>query len=200
MLLSKRLYDSLVIGVVVYMKNCPNCGKEITGEFCSNCGYKKSDKPTREELLKLYVGKNWDKLYNSQWNWCAFFFCYAYYLYRKLWGPGFAIFAITILINLAIEYLNIPSAISFFILLAFFALSASLFPSIYTYYANKKVDEMLANNLSYEECQKICKKSGGASTFIAVTLGTFEVITLIIDLLLALFVAFIVYLLTGGAM
>ena len=180
------------------MSYCPNCGKEMTGNFCSNCVYEKNEKPTREEFLKLYAGKNWDKLYNSQWNWCAFFFCYAYYLYRKLWGPGFIIFGITILINLIIEYFNIPLVISFFILLALFSLSASLFPSIYTYYVNKKVDEMIANNLSYAECQKICKKSGGTSTFIAVTLGTFEVITLIINLLFGLFVAFIVYLLTGG--
>ena len=149
--------------------NCPNCGKELNEKFCSNCGYERKDKPTREELLKA---------------------SYAYYLYRKLWLPGFILFGITILINLAINYFNIPSVISILILLALFALSASLFPSIYTYYANKKVDEMLNNNLSNEECQKICKNSGGTSTFIAITLGTFEVITLIIDLFLAFLVIF----------
>lgn len=182
---------------VVDVKYCSNCGKEIIDTFCDSCSCKENNKLTKDMLLKLFAGKNWNKIYNSQWNWSAFFFGFAYYLYRKLWLSGFVILVITILINFLTEYFCIPTLISILIFLVYFSSLAIIFPGIYTYYSNKVVDKMLASNLNYEECQKKCKKSGGTSTFIAITLGSLGVIFFIFYFLLDIIFSLIINLIIG---
>ena len=87
--------------LLFYMKYCPNCGKEMSGEFCSNCGYPKSNNTTinRDELLNAYASKNANKVYNRSWNWSAFLFAPVYYLYRKMWIEGLILLILNYIVN-----------------------------------------------------------------------------------------------------
>ncbi len=74
---------------------CPNCGNGISSNdrYCPNCGNKlvEGSNPSintqsnyeDEELLKAYIGNNYDSIINSKFNFPAFIIGGIYLLYRK---------------------------------------------------------------------------------------------------------------------
>ena len=54
--------------------------------------------PTDEELLKIFIGKNYEKITKRPFNFAGFFFTNFYLFYRKMFGFGIIIF----LLNVAI--------------------------------------------------------------------------------------------------
>lgn len=168
---------------------CPNCGKELTGEYCSNCGHKfvnnnennDVNNCSRDELLKAFAGKNAEKIYNRSWNWSAFFFGHVYYLYRKLWLEGALLFVINIIIGTVLN--NIVS-------LGINVAVAILFSRLYTNNANKKIDTILSYNLTKEQTILECQRAGGTATWVAAVFGVFYGIVVVIIIIAILFYSF----------
>ena len=87
---------------------CPNCGKEMNDndKFCGNCGNNiaggvnpsqntSNNSFEEEELLKAYVGNNYESIANGGFNIAAFFLGGIYLLYRKC----YLFFLLTFLIH-----------------------------------------------------------------------------------------------------
>ncbi len=65
---------------------CNNCGNNIVegDKFCRNCGMSlKGENNYDEELLRVYVGKNYDKFVSRKFNVYMLMYPNAYMLYRK---------------------------------------------------------------------------------------------------------------------
>ena len=160
------------------MKYCPNCGKEMSGEFCSNCGYPKSNNTTinRDELLNAYASKNANKVYNRRWNWSAFFFGPVYYLYRKMWIEGLILLILNYIVNNFIS----NGIVSFILVIVIGVVASLLFSKLYTKKANHKIDLILSTNPSRDQALLECQRRGGTAVWVAVIVGLIYGFALII--------------------
>ena len=169
------------------MKYCPNCRKEMTGEFCSNCGYPNNQNNNstinRDELLNAYAGKNAAKVYNRGWNWCAFLFGPVYYLYRKLWLEALLLWVANGIINFMFSKSFITALLSFALLI----ISAILFSKLYSKKANQKIDEILSASPTREQALLECQRQGGTATWVAAIFGVIYGIIIVISLVSLIF-------------
>ena len=174
------------------MKYCPNCGKEMSGEFCNNCGYPKSNNASinRDELLNAYAGKNASKVYNRSWNWSAFFFGPVYYLYRKMWIEGIILWAATVILSAIVAFIN-SGLLSFVVEFAVLAAQAMLFSKLYTKKANKTIDLILSTNPSRDQALLECQRRGGVAAWIAAIFGVIYGIVIVVFLIAVIFYGFL---------
>ena len=110
-----------------------------------------------EELLKAFIGKNYDKITTKTFNFAGFFFNSLYMFYRKMFLYGIILAIINILI------LNIIKNNIIIILLD---VVIGLFVNkIYLYNANKKIAKIKFENQlkTTEELKNICSSKGGTS-------------------------------------
>ena len=90
--------------------NCPKCGNFVNAgeKFCGKCGcvMEPGNQPASvetgndEELLRAYVGKNYDKIVKSPISICSLLFGLFYVLYRKMWLLGVMWFLLMFVANL----------------------------------------------------------------------------------------------------
>lgn len=155
---------------------CPHCGSNIKEEL-ARYDYKPIEDPQKktavnlepsheeqfqysikysfgneEELIKEYVGKNYEKIKNSKFSWPTFFLGPLYFLYRKLY-----IYAIIWTLIILIFGILSP-ALTFFIQIGL----SIAFPKLYLDKAKRKVIEIqkFNKNLSKEDIIKLCRKTG----------------------------------------
>ena len=174
--------------LLFYMKYCPNCGKEMSGEFCSNCGYPKSNNTTinRDELLNAYASKNANKVYNRSWNWSAFFFGPVYYLYRKMWVEGIVLWGITIILIVIFNLIDI-NFLTLGFNIGFLIAQSMLFSKLYINHANKQIDMILFTNPSRDQALLECQRRGGVATWVAAVLGVMYGIVIVVFLIAVIF-------------
>lgn len=115
------------------------------------------DKELDEELLKAFIGNNYEKLTTRQFNISAFFFTGAYMFYRKLTGYAILYFLLVLIIQGIFKM--IPISIVFNILVGLF------FNKFYINYAKKRVNKIKNANVHRQpkDIKLICMKSGGVS-------------------------------------
>ncbi len=115
------------------------------------------DKELDEELLKAFIGNNYEKLTTRQFNISAFFFTGAYMFYRKLTGYAILYFLLVLIIQGIFKM--IPISIVFNILVGLF------FNKFYVNYAKKRVNKIKNANVHRQpkDIKLICMKSGGVS-------------------------------------
>ncbi len=110
-----------------------------------------------EELLKAFIGNNYEKITTKEFNFAGFFFTTLYMFYRKMFLYTILLF----IVNLVV--LNVIN--NYFITLLFNIIVGFFVNKIYLYYAKNKIAKIkLANqDKSVEELKNICAKKGGTS-------------------------------------
>lgn len=110
-----------------------------------------------EDLLKAFIGNNYEKITRSPFNLAGFFFTSLYMFYRKMFLYGLLAF----LINLVILCL----ANNYLVTYAFNVVVGLFINKIYLSYAKKKIATIKSkNNLkSVDELKSICSSKGGTS-------------------------------------
>lgn len=110
-----------------------------------------------EELLKSFVGNNYEKIATRTFNFAGFFFTTFYMFYRKMFLYGILLF----LVNLVV--LNLINNVV--ITLLFNVAVGILVNKVYLFYAKRKIEKIKAENSEKDlnEMKKICVTQGGTS-------------------------------------
>ena len=110
-----------------------------------------------DELLKAFIGNNYEKITTKPFNFAGFFFTTFYMFYRKMFLYALIVF----LINLVI--LNVIN--DSFITAVFNFLVGLFVNKIYLHHANNKINKIKINNpqKSIDEIKGICASTGGTS-------------------------------------
>ena len=116
---------------------------------------------SQEDLIALYIGKNYNKIKNNKWSWPAFFFPVPYLFYRKQWKVGgIALIAIMVAsLILSTIGLSVIGILANNLVGIYFGLK---FNEHYLAYVQNDVSEILRNNPNKNmmEVQEIIKKKG----------------------------------------
>ena len=134
-----------------------NVNSQINNNVSSNISSTSVSQGGDDELLKVFIGNNYDKITTRPFNFAGFFFTTLYMFYRKMFGYGLLVF----LLNLIV--LNVIN--NFVVTLAFNVAVGLLVNKIYLSYAKKKIAVIKASNSqkSMEELKSICSTKGGTS-------------------------------------
>ena len=132
-----------------------------------------------EELVKKYIGKNADSIYDNMNKkgsfsvFCMLFTCF-YFLYRKM----YLIAAISFFLQYIIaEYIkNIYVSIVCFIIWGF-----SFYP-LYKLHVIRKITKIKQKVTSQEDINNMCVKKGGTSTFAVIIIPIILIMTLIVSI------------------
>ncbi len=110
-----------------------------------------------EELLRAFIGNNYDKITTKRFNFAGFFFTTCYLFYRKMFLYGLLFFLINFVIVNIIK--------SFIINLLLCIVVGFFVNKIYLHYAKKKIAKIKLENpqKNIEELKSICSNKGGTS-------------------------------------
>lgn len=110
-----------------------------------------------DELLRAFIGKNYDKITTKKFNFAGFFFTGLYMCYRKMFAYGILTFLLSIIV---INISNLP-----YLIFGVGAVVGCFVNKIYLNYAQKKIISIKAKNQgkSGEELIRICTSKGGTS-------------------------------------
>ncbi len=110
-----------------------------------------------EELLKAYIGNNYEKITTRPFNFAGFFFTSIYMLYRKMFLYGLIVFIINFII---LNFVKIEG-----VWIIFNAIVGLFVNVLYTTCATSEIEKIKNNNKdkSLEELKTICSKAGGTS-------------------------------------
>ena len=122
-----------------------------------NINYTSQTTTNNEDLLKAFIGKNYEKITTRPFNFAGFFFTTFYMFYRKMFLYSIILF----LINLAI--INFTN--QFIITILFNIVVGFLVNKIYLHYAKNSIDKIVSKNLTKtnDELINICANKGGTS-------------------------------------
>ena len=155
----------------------PNINQNISSDnlnTTNNNQYQNQDFNNNEELLKSFIGNNYDKIVNSGFSLCGFFFGEFYYFYRKMYLYGF------IIILLKIFLLN---AVNGLISIALYVLLGLFTNKIYLNFANSKINKIKNKNPS-GDLSRICSAKGGTSIGMIFVALILDIVLLIIYVIL----------------
>jgi len=143
----------------------------------------------KNELTRLFVGKNYDKVMTNRINFSALFLGPAYFFYRKLAIYGLGAILVQALTNIILIAI-LPKFLSYTISLGVSILWGVLFNKLYIRYVNNSVDEIIKKSNSMDEAKKLCINDGG--TNVGYVLLSIAVSVIIAACIFALFPALMV--------
>lgn len=110
-----------------------------------------------EELLKEFIGKNYDKISTRPFNFAGFFFTTFYLFYRKMFLYGILLFIVNLIV------LNVIN--NFIVTILFGVAVGFLVNKVYLYYAKKKIEKIKIQNQGkdFNTIKLICTTKGGTS-------------------------------------
>ena len=136
---------------------------------------------TDEQLLRSYVGNNYDKISTKSWNWSAGLLSPAYLIYRKLYIIGVPIYCVNLLLT------RISSTVQLIFNIALIIIAGTQFNKMYINYAKKEVEKIKAENPNVDllTLNSIATKKGGTSLGImfAVIIAVAIICTLIFNMI-----------------
>ena len=135
-----------------------------------------------EEMLKSYVGPNYDKFVNGGYSYQCLLFGWIYLFYRKFYKLSFLLLIINILTILVFYFLINYYVLVLLISLMFlfqFVIGLS-FKKIYLKNANIYVEKLKNKNLSSEEIKNYCIKNGGIDKRVFLLMFIISLLTIII--------------------
>lgn len=129
-----------------------------------------------ENLVRIYIGKNADKIMEGNFSISAFIFGMWYFLYRKMW-----LLAILLIIGNVIANLFLPSLASILTIVADIFI-AFKFNKMYLKQAEDKVQKIKYKNpgATPEELIRLCKKKGGTAIWPIIIYFLLTIIAIII--------------------
>lgn len=110
-----------------------------------------------KELLRAFIGNNYEKITTRPFNFAGFFFTTFYMFYRKMFGYALLVFLLNLV---ALSFIN-----NFILIIVFNVVIGLLVNKIYLYYANKKIAKIKLENSGKDinELKNICSSKGGTS-------------------------------------
>lgn len=134
-----------------------------------------------DELLKSFIGNNYEKITSRPFNFAGFFFTFFYMFYRKMFLYGLILFII--------ELITVHEIIGFIIAMIINLLIGLFINKLYIHYANKKIKKIKEQNpqKTIDEVKQVCTIKGGTSVG-QLILGIFIVgaITFILAILIVI--------------
>ena len=157
--------------------------KPIPDEIMQEINSPKANKD--KEMLKLYIGQNYESLAYGGFSFCTFFFGPSYLVYRKQYGSAFILFILNIALSLSPLMMesSVPLILLIinFIIYIYFSVS---FKTSYVAKAKETIDRIMFQKLSIEEKQEMIKKAGGIDNRAFI----FYILTIIVNSVISYFV------------
>lgn len=138
-----------------------------------------------DELIKCYIGKNNDKLFekvknpnsiSKNFNIFAFLFGPIYFMYRKMYLIGIIIWLVTTIL------------FSVFPVLVFliYIINGCIFIKMYNLHINKKINKIRLenNNATFDELKSICLKKGGVNYLVPTVMSVLLAIAVTFSLVI----------------
>lgn len=161
-ILQQNQYNDNLNANSAFLANQNNNVNSMAQNSFQNVGYinqvnQNNNTISDDDLLKAFIGKNYDKITTRRFNFAGFFFSGFYLFYRKMFLYGIVFFSINLivlnLINNYIVNMLVFLAIGFFV------------NKVYLSFAKKKIEKIKIQNQgkSLNELINICSNSGGVS-------------------------------------
>ena len=157
------------------INNIPQQNIGYTNQPISN-----NDDTTDDELLRLFIGNNYEKITTRPFNFAGFFFTSFYMFYRKMFLYGILFFILNVVVS---TFIN-----NFIVTLLLNILVGVFVNKIYVYSAKKKIAKIKIKNQQKDtsEIKTICSKKGGTSIGCIFLGFLVEIILIIIALVILL--------------
>ena len=133
-----------------------------------------------DELLKIFIGKNYEKIIKNKFNFAFFFLQFVYLFYRKMYLLGFVFFFINFLV---FDYVK-NKTVAYILIITFLIVMGFLINKIYLNKAKRKIEKIKKDNDNIETIKKVCLKKGGTSISSVILFITLLLIISIIGLLI----------------
>ncbi|MGN1370737.1 MAG: hypothetical protein ACI4XM_00440 [Candidatus Coprovivens sp.] len=112
---------------------------------------------SNDDLIKFFIGKNYEKITTRNFNFAGFFFAGLYMFYRKMFLYGILFYLISLTVSLITNNLFISLLLN--ILVGLFV------NKLYLYFVNKRIEKIKIQNpnKSIDDIKLICMSKGGTS-------------------------------------
>ncbi len=138
-----------------------------------------------EELLKAFVGKNYDKITKNSFNFAAFFGNSLYLFYRKMFLYGLLLFFINLFIINVVD--------GYFVATLYYLAVGICMNKFYLSFAMKKINKIKFVNQGKDmnELKRICASKGGTSIGLTILGAVLQIVIGLIILLILFFAGII---------